>query len=43
MAVNIIVVVVTLLIAGFIGVWLCWPRCRAWIEAPKYQPLLWDD
>ncbi len=43
MAVNIIVTAVTLLIAGFVGVWLGWPGCRAWIEAPKHQPLKWDD
>ena len=42
MAVNIIVAGVTLLMAAFVGVRFGWPRCRSWIEAPKYQPLEWD-
>jgi hypothetical protein len=41
-AVNIIMIAVTILMAGFVGVWLIVPRSRGWIEAPKYQPLRWD-
>ena len=43
MAVNVIVVAVTLLMGGFVAVWLVCPRCRSWIEAPKWQPLGWDQ
>ena len=43
MVINVIVVAVTLLMAGFVGVWLAFPRCRPWIEAPKWQPLAWDE
>ena len=39
MAVNVIVVGVTLMMGGFVAVWVCYPRCRAWFEAPKFQPL----
>jgi hypothetical protein len=41
--INVIVIAVTLLMAGFIGVWLVCPRSRPWIEAPKWQPLNWDE
>jgi hypothetical protein len=41
-AVNVIVTAVTILMVGFVGVWLILPRTRGWIEAPKYQPLRWD-
>lgn len=43
MAINVIVVAVTLLMGGFVGAWLFCPRCRSWIEAPKWQPLDWDQ
>lgn len=43
MAINVIVVAVTLLMGGFVGVWLLCPRYRPWIEAPKWQPLDWDE
>jgi hypothetical protein len=43
MAVNVIVAAVTLLIGGFVAVWLVCPRCRPWFEAPKRQPLGWDQ
>ncbi len=43
MVINVIVVAVTLLMGGFVGVWLVCPRCRPWIEAPKWQPLAWDE
>ena len=43
MVINVIVVAVTLLMGGFVGVWLACPRCRPWIEAPKWQPLAWDQ
>lgn len=42
MVINVIVVAVTLLMAGFVGTWLACPRYRPWIEAPKWQPLGWD-
>ena len=35
MAVNVIVVAVTLMMGGFVAVWLVCPRCRPWFEAPK--------
>jgi hypothetical protein len=34
-AVNLIVFVVTLLMAGFVAVWIFFPRLRPWMEAPK--------
>ena len=37
MAVNLIVSGVTLLMAGFLGVWIFFPRLRAWVEMPKYR------
>jgi hypothetical protein len=37
MAVNFIVLGVTLLVAGFIAVWLCFPRLRPWMEQPKHR------
>ncbi len=43
MVINVIVVAVTLLMGGFVTVWLVCPRCRPWIEAPKWQPLEWDQ
>ena len=43
MAINVIVVAVTLMIGGFVVVWFACPRSRAWIEAPKWQPLAWDS
>lgn len=43
MAVTLIVAAATLLMAAFVGLWVFRPRCRAWIEAPKYQPLGWDE
>ena len=43
MAVNIIVTAVTLMMGGFVTVWIVCPRCRPWFEAPKWQPLMWDE
>jgi hypothetical protein len=43
MAVNVIVAAVTLMMGGFVAVWLVCPRCRPWFEAPKQQPLRWDQ
>jgi hypothetical protein len=37
MAVNLIVLAVTLLMAAFVGVWISFPRLRAWMELPKYR------
>lgn len=37
MVVNLIVLVVTLLMAGFVAVWLFFPRLRGWMEEPKYR------
>jgi hypothetical protein len=42
-AVNLIVLAVTLLVAGFLLVWVCFPRLRRWIEAPKYRVLQWPN
>jgi hypothetical protein len=36
-AVNLIVLAVTLLMAAFLGVWIFFPRLRAWMEMPKYR------
>jgi hypothetical protein len=41
-AVNLIVAAVTFLMAGFVAIWIARPRYRAWIEAPRFQPLRWD-
>ncbi len=43
MVINVIVFAVTLLMSGFVAVWLACPKCRPWIEAPKWQPLEWDQ
>jgi hypothetical protein len=43
MAVNVIVAVITLVMSGFVAVWLVCPGCRPWFEAPKRQPLDWDE
>jgi hypothetical protein len=32
----------TLLALGFILVWVCCPKLRPWIEAPKYRVLTWQ-
>jgi hypothetical protein len=34
-AVNVIVLAVTLLMSGYAGVWTRFPRLRAWMETPK--------
>ena len=36
-AVNLIVLGVTLLMAAFAGVWIFFPRLRAWMEMPKHR------
>jgi hypothetical protein len=36
-AVNLIVLAVTLLMAAFVGVWIFFPGLRAWMEMPKYR------
>jgi hypothetical protein len=36
-AVNLIVLAVTLLLAAFVSVWIFFPRLRAWMEMPKYR------
>ena len=38
MAVNVIVAAVTLMMGGFMTVWLVCPQCRSWFEAPNWQP-----
>jgi len=43
MAVNLIVAAATLLMLGFVVIWLCWPSSRPWFEAPKFPPARWDD
>ncbi len=42
MAVNLIVLVITLLMLGFGAVWLARPGLRTWMEAPKYKVLDWE-
>ena len=37
MAVNLIVLSVTVLVAGFIAIWLAVPRLRPWMEMPKHR------
>jgi hypothetical protein len=37
MIINLIVLSVTLLMLGFVAVWLFAPHLRAWLEAPKYR------
>jgi len=37
MAINLIVLAVTLLMACFLGVWIFFPRLRAWMEMPKHR------
>ena len=43
MAVNLIVFAVTLMVAGFLFAWVCFPKLRRWIEAPKYRVLQWPN
>ncbi len=43
MAVNNIIIAVTLMMGGFVTAWLVFPCSRAWFEAPKQQPLRWDQ
>jgi hypothetical protein len=42
-AVNLIVLAITLMLVGFLVVWACVPRLRRWIEAPKYRVLRWPE
>lgn len=37
MAVNLIILAVTVLMAAFLGVWICIPRLREWMEMPKHR------
>jgi len=37
MAINLIVLAVTLLMAAFVGVWFGFPRLPGWIEMPKHR------
>ena len=37
MIINLIVLTVTLLMLGFVVVWVFAPHLRAWLEAPKYR------
>jgi hypothetical protein len=43
MAVNLIVIAATFLMAGFIVIWLMFPTSRPWFEAAKFPPARWDD
>jgi len=36
-AVNLIVLAVTLIITGYLSVWIFFPRLRAWMEMPKHR------
>lgn len=42
MAMNLLMLAVTLLMAAFFLVWLCFPRSRSLFEAPKYRVLEWE-
>ncbi len=42
-AVNLIVLAVTGLVAGLVLLWASSARLRGWIEAPKYRVLRWPD
>jgi hypothetical protein len=42
MAVNLIVGAVTLLMSGFVLLWLTSRRARRWFELPKSQELDWE-
>ena len=35
MSINIIVAAVTLVMGGFVGVWVLCPRCRPWLEGTQ--------
>jgi hypothetical protein len=37
MAVNLIVLAVTVLVAGFVAIWIAVPRVRPWMEMPKHR------
>ncbi len=37
MAFNLLVVVVTLVVGGFVLAWVLRPGLRPWFEAPKYR------
>ncbi|MHB1426163.1 MAG: hypothetical protein ACYC3I_23615 [Gemmataceae bacterium] len=37
MIVNLIVLAVTLLMLGFVAVWVFAPHLRGWLEAPKHR------
>jgi hypothetical protein len=37
LAINLIVAVVTVLVAGFLAVWALSPSLRAWMESPKVR------
>jgi hypothetical protein len=43
MVFNLLVLAITLLLAGFLLVWLLFPQVRPWIEAPKYRLLTWEQ
>ena len=43
MAINLIVIAITLLMLGFLLVWILFPRWRSWLEAPKYRVLRWHE
>ncbi|TWU22152.1 hypothetical protein Pla52o_32050 [Novipirellula galeiformis] len=37
MIINGIILFVTLMMVGFVAVWLLFPATRDWFEAPKYR------
>jgi hypothetical protein len=37
MAMNLIVLGVTLLMGAFVAIWIFVPRLRSWMELPKYR------
>jgi hypothetical protein len=36
-AINLIVLAVTVLMVGFLAVWISFPGLRTWMEVPKYR------
>jgi hypothetical protein len=43
MAVNLIVLAITLMMFAFLIAWVLFPRIRPQIEAPKYRVLTWQN
>lgn len=42
-AFNIIILAISALMLGFLAIWWLFPRFHAWMEAPKYRVLMWEQ